>query len=69
MQCQNQEMSEVRIRGQKSPGGELVGKGLCDKLSLKPHITHAAIECVFTDNLWVVCVKIQYLKGFIHCFN
>lgn len=51
-------MSEVRMRGQKSPGRELVGKGLCDKLSLKPHIAHTAIEFVFADNLRVVCVKI-----------
>jgi len=57
------------MRGQKSPGRELVGKGLCDKLSLKACIAHAAMEFVFTDNLWVVCVKIHYLKGFVHCFN
>lgn len=48
----------MRIRGQESPGRELVGKGVCDKLSLKPHIAHTAIEFVFTDNLREVCVKI-----------
>lgn len=57
VECQNQEMSEGRIRGQKSPCRELEGKGLCAKLSLNPHIAHTAIEFVFTDNLWVVCVK------------
>lgn len=56
MQCENQEMSEVRIWGQKLPGGELVGEGA--KLSLKTRITPPAIEFVFTDNLWLVYVKI-----------